>query len=57
LDDIEIILKLRYDLLSLLDYEVPFERDLKKIMDIGLWMNYEEWNDDNKIVDHILTIG
>lgn len=57
MDDIEIILKLRYDLLSLLDYEVPFERDLKKIMDIGLWMNYEEWNDDNKIVDHILTIG
>lgn len=43
-DDVLSVLKQRFDLLNLLDEKVEFERDLKKILEIGLRLNYEERN-------------
>ena len=49
--------KLRFDLLNLLDQNVPFEKDLRRVFDIGLRLNFNERNSDKRFVDLMLNIG
>lgn len=37
--------------------EVPFERDLRRVFDIGLRMNFEERNSDKRFVDLMIEVG
>ena len=57
LENVEIVFKLRFDLLNLLDKNVPFEKDLRRVFDIGLRLNFNERNSDKRFVDLMLNIG